>query len=176
MRDKDTTTIAIQAALSGHRVLSSMHAMDTVSTIFRLLEQQVEPYLLNAALYGIVAQRLLRRLCPTCIAEREPTAQERAIFAAFPQYALPPVARYGKGCNQCNNTGYRGRQAIYEILTLNDALRDAITQHASPQALLRIAQTTGYTTLWDHAMAQVVAGHTTIAEVLRVLSDVQLTH
>lgn len=121
IRDTETAEIAVRASLTGHLVLSTLHTNDAISTISRLRDMGVEPYLIASSLLGVVAQRLVRKICPDCKEEHKPTEQEAIMLR---RYSLPAEVIYrGRGCGNCNNTGYRGRIAIHEVLTINDRLQ-----------------------------------------------------
>ena len=124
IRDTETAEIAIRASLTGHLVLSTIHTNDSLSTITRLLDMGVEPFLIASSLSGIVAQRLVRRVCRDCAEKQEPTKREIDIFAKRGM-KIDNITR-GKGCTSCNMTGYKGRIAIHEILVLNDEMRKVI--------------------------------------------------
>ena len=169
MRDPETIAIALQAALSGHLVLSSLHAIDAPSTLYRLLDHGVEPYLLAAALTGVVAQRLLRLVCSHCAEERPLTAAEAAVFTHHGR-AVPDRVRVGRGCNHCNNTGFAGREAVYEVLPLTEDLRGLVARQVPPQALREAAGTTGFVPMVVSALEKAAAGRTTVTEIARVLA------
>lgn len=171
LRDPETLAIAVQAALSGHLVLSSIHAIDAPATIFRLLERGIEPYLLAAALTGIVAQRLVRRICPHCVTEAPPDPVARAFLSRYaPDQPLPATLPQGTGCNRCHNTGYLGREAVAEILPVTETLRSALAQGVTPATLAAQLAADGFRSLSQQAAAKVLAGRTTVAEVTRVLA------
>ena len=151
IRDDETARIAAQAALTGHLVLSTLHTNSAAAAIGRLLDMGVEDYLLGSTLVGAVAQRLVRRLCPSCKTVETATAS-RAV-----------------GCAECGGRGYRGRCAIIEALTIDDAIRDAIRTRATTQEIERLAIAAGMRSLWDAGVERVRAGDTTLDEVLRVV-------
>ena len=125
-RDSETATISVRSALTGHLVLSSLHTNDSVSAIVRLIDMGVEDYLLSNSLVGVVAQRLVKKVCPFCREEYEATESDiRAMAGAN----IQTLAR-GKGCHNCNNTGYKGRVAIHEILTVDSKIRNLMTSNA----------------------------------------------
>ncbi|HNO77486.1 MAG TPA: GspE/PulE family protein [Phycisphaerae bacterium] len=168
IRDAETATIAVQAALTGHLVLSTLHTNDSAGAITRLQNLGIEPYLISAALVGVVAQRLVRRVCPECKVESQPSthvlnAAERAGMK------IDKVAK-GHGCLVCNQTGFKGRAGIFEILIPSDEMRDAIAAGANLGRLRSIAKSQGIRTLFENGMAKVNAGETTVEEVLRVTS------
>jgi len=166
VRDPETGRIATQAALTGHLVLTTLHTNDSAGAITRLQNLSIEPYLVSAALVGIIAQRLVRRVCSECVAEVDPTpstlhAAERAGIT------LDKVAR-GRGCSRCNQTGFKGRVGLYEVLVPDDELRDAIASGANLGTLRKLASRGGMKTLFDSGMDRVKSGLTTVEEVLRV--------
>jgi general secretion pathway protein E len=171
MRDPETVAIALQAALSGHLVLSSIHAIDAVATCFRLLERGVEPYLLAAALTGVIAQRLVRRVCPACAVPQPVPPAEQAFLARWaPGRPVPATLPRGRGCNRCQNTGYQGRECLAEILPVTEAVRAAIAAGADAAALQAAATAAGLVPLAAAAADKVLAGRTTVAEAWRVLA------
>jgi general secretion pathway protein E len=169
MRDAETADIAVQAALTGHLVLSTVHTTDATAALARLQEMGVPPYLLSATLQGVLAQRLVRRVCASCGVWRPLTEQERARVA---ESGVPVTqVRDGAGCTPCAGTGFRGRVAIAELLVLDDALRSAFTQGASLVALRAMVRARGVRSLRDDGWRCVAAGETTIDEVVRMVSE-----
>ncbi len=169
MRDAETADIAVQAALTGHLVLSTVHTTDATAALARLQEMGVPPYLLSATLQGVLAQRLVRKVCTHCGAWRALTAPERERTREF--HAPITQVREGPGCAQCAGTGFRGRVAIAELLVLDDALRSAFTQGASLVALRTMLRSRGTRSLRDDGWRCVAAGDTTIDEVDRMVSE-----
>ena len=169
MRDTETADIAVQAALTGHLVLSTVHTTDATAALARLQEMGVPPYLLSATLQGVLAQRLVRRVCGSCGAWRPLTELERARVA---ESDVPITqVREGAGCTSCAGTGFRGRVAIAELLVLDDALRGAFTQGASLVELRAMVRARGVRSLRDDGWRSVAAGETTIDEVVRMVSE-----
>jgi type II secretory ATPase GspE/PulE/Tfp pilus assembly ATPase PilB-like protein len=168
MRDVATAEIAVRAALTGHLVLSTVHTTDAVGALARLRDMGVPPYLLTATLQGVLAQRLVRCVCTSCAQPVAPSEADRAFFG---DEAVPSTVRVGAGCEACARTGYRGRVAVAELLTLNDALREALTQGAGSTALRQLARESGVQSLVADGRRAVRAGVTTAAEVLRVVSE-----
>jgi general secretion pathway protein E len=166
IRDTDTAKTAVQAALTGHLVLSSIHANDAVGVLFRLIDLGVEPFLLSSALVGVVAQRMARRVCTHCREPIEPTLAERI---AFEEEAGPGHTRFfaGAGCNLCANTGYLGRTAVSEILTLSEDLRRMILNGSSSDEMKVQALEEGMITLRKDGMLKAKEGTITIREVMR---------
>jgi type IV pilus assembly protein PilB len=167
IRDQETAKIAIEAALTGHLVFSTLHTNDAPSSIARLLDLGLEPFLVTASVEGIVAQRLVRRICNSCKTAYTPALEQLMELGLKAEDAEGRVFYYGKGCDACNNTGYRGRQGLYEIMTLDDAMRDMIVQHASTQTLRVEAKKRGMRTLRECGLMAIYDGVTSIEEVVR---------
>lgn len=167
IRDVETAGIAIEASLTGHLVFSTLHTQDAPSTIARLVEMGIEPYLLAATIESIVAQRLVRCICPECKTPYHPTDQEAYELGLSPEDMEGRKFYYGKGCANCKNIGYRGRNAIYEILRMNSTLRDLIIQQKSTEVLRTAAVESGMFTLRKAGLMKVFDGITTIDEVVR---------
>ena len=171
MRDRETAEIAIQAALTGHLVLSTLHTNDAPSGITRMMDMGIEPYLITATLLGVVAQRLVRVVCDSCGTPIQP-AQAIVAQASAGQPDLPRRQfRQGRGCDVCGGTGYRGRTGLYELMSLNDELRSRIVGRAPLGELRTIAIAAGMEPLRTAGWAKACAGVTTLEEVLRVTSD-----
>lgn len=164
IRDEATARVAVQAALTGHLVLTTLHAGDSVGVIARLLDMGIEPYLIAAALQGVVAQRLVPRICPQC---REPVATEPGAAGGPGLAPLEPGYR-GRGCAQCEQRGSRGRVGLYEWLEVDDALREAIAEQRPPSALRAAARAAGLTALEDDAARLVRLGLASLEDVRRV--------
>jgi type IV pilus assembly protein PilB len=167
IRDKETAEIAVQASLTGHLVFSTLHTNDAPSAIARLLDLGLEPFLVTATLEGIVAQRLVRKICNNCKTQYTPTEEQLMELELRPEDIEGRKFFYGKGCEQCNTTGYRGRLGIYEIMLLDDDMRDKIIQHASTQVLRAEARRRGMRTLRASGLLAIYDGVTTIEEVVR---------
>jgi general secretion pathway protein E len=169
IRDAETAEIAIQAALTGHLVFSTLHTNDAAGAISRLLEMGVEDYLLASSLLGVLAQRLVRRVCAKC---RQPAelAVEAMREIAGPDGGEVQVWE-GRGCEDCANTGYRGRSGIYELLLMNDAVRQLVLKRSSADVIKDAAVQQGMRTLRDDGWQKVRAGVTTVAEVVRVTQE-----
>ncbi|MEY4609030.1 MAG: hypothetical protein RL625_1247, partial [Gemmatimonadota bacterium] len=166
IRDRETAQIAIQAALTGHLVLSTLHTNDAAASVARLTDIGVEAYKIAAALKGIVAQRLLRRLCTLCKEPARPDETPERLLPFFP----PEVALHrAVGCPECSMTGYRGRHAVHEMLTVNEDLQARIAAGEPVDQLIEAARGAGMRSLWDSGVEHVKRGDTTIAELLRVL-------
>jgi len=168
IRDGETAQVASEAALTGHLVFSSLHANTALGAVVRLRELGVEGYLMAATLRGVVAQRLVRRLCPECTGFAPPTAQERALFNT---HDIPTPGRIGtaKGCDRCDGTGYSGRLGIFDILTIDEGLKHAIDTDATEVQLRAAAG--DRPSLVGAALEKVAAGQTSLAELRRVLGD-----
>lgn len=163
-RDGETAGISVRAAITGHMVLSTLHTNDAASSIVRLEDMGVETYLAANSLVGIVAQRLLRKVCPNCAQEMETTAQERSFLGEDVK-----VVKRGRGCAQCNNTGYRGRAAIHEILRVDAGLRRMIGRHATPEELAAYGREhQGMLSLKESGIELVKQGVTSPEELLRI--------
>lgn len=163
-RDTETASISIRAAITGHLVLSTLHTNDAASSIVRLVDMGIEPYMIASSLVGIVAQRLVRKVCPMC-GEFVPMTEEEAAIAGV---RLPQVKR-AKGCRHCNHTGYKGRVAIHEILMVDKKVREMITGRATVDEIKEYAiEEQGMNTLKQSALALVEEGVTTVEELLRV--------
>ena len=167
IRDLETAQISVQASLTGHLVLSTLHTNDAPSAIARLLDLGLEPFLLTATLEGIVAQRLVRRICTQCKTEYRPTEQQLMELDLRPEDAGDRVFHYGKGCDYCNNTGYRGRVGIYEIMVLDEALKELIMERAATVVLRREAIKRGMRTLREVGLMAIYDGDTTLDEVVK---------
>ena len=167
VRDKETAEIAVQAALTGHLVFTTLHTNDAPSSIARLLDLGMEPFLLTATIEGIVAQRLVRKICLQCKTEYAPTEEQLMELELRPEDVVGKVFYYGRGCDNCNNTGYRGRLGIYEVMTLDDEMRDMIIEHASTQVLRAETRKRGARSLRQSGLLAVYDGVTTIEEVVR---------
>jgi type IV pilus assembly protein PilB len=163
-RDAETASISVRAAITGHLVLSTLHTNDAASSVVRLADMGVEPYMIASSLVGIVAQRLVRKVCPFCGQWGEMTEQEEQIAGVH----LPRVM-HAVGCRQCNNTGYKGRISIHEILSVDKPVRALITKGAAVEEIKEYAiENQGMSTLKQSAMELVRDGVTTIDELLKV--------
>lgn len=167
IRDRETAQTAIEASLTGHLVFSTLHTNDAPSAVTRLVDIGVEPFLLAATLEGIVAQRLVRRVCNGCRTVYEPGEDVLRELMLRPDQAVGATFAFGKGCETCNYTGYKGRMALQEILEVDDGIRELILQGASTSALARAALERGMSTLRDAGLKAVFAGATTVEEVIR---------
>lgn len=167
IRDLETAQIAVQASLTGHMVFSTLHTNDAPSSITRMRDMGLEPYLITATLEGILAQRLVRKICEDCRTEFEPSAEMLMELNLRPQDVVGKKFYYGRGCDRCNNTGHRGRMGIYEIVMVNDPLRDLISAGGSTDQLRTACRQQGMTTLRASGLRAIYEGRTTIEEVVR---------
>jgi len=167
IRDIETAQIAVQASLTGHVVLSTLHTNDAPGAVTRLIDMGLEPFLISASLEGVLAQRLLRRICKTC---RTPYEPDKDVVNMLDVDALEIANKkfyYGKGCPDCNRSGYKGRQGLFELMTINDQLRNLITQKAPTLVLKQKAIESGMRPLRDDGLRCIFDGHTSIEEVLK---------
>jgi len=172
MRDLETARIAVQSALTGHVVLSTLHTNDAASGVTRLLDMGVEDYLLTSTVNGILAQRLVRSLCPVCRDPYRPLPELAAKLKRVEDGRKDQVTLYHSvGCPQCNSTGYLGRLAITEVLIMTDRIRQAVLAHATATDIQRIAVEEGMLTMYDDGLRKALDGRTTIEEVLRVAEE-----
>jgi general secretion pathway protein E len=164
IRDKETAEIAIQASLTGHLVLSTLHTNDAPSALTRLVDMGIEPYLLTSSVIGVLAQRLVRAICPSCKYSYEATAAEIKSLGA----SQPTLLYQGKGCDHCFGSGYKGRHGIYELMPVHYALKAQLLKSADAVELRRVALSEGMSTLYVEGVSLALQGLTTLAEVLRV--------
>jgi type IV pilus assembly protein PilB len=167
IRDIETAQIAIHASLTGHLVFSTLHTNDAPTAITRLLDLGLEPFLVTATLEAVVAQRLVRKICVNCRAEFEPTEDMLWDLDLTPEEVRGRTFYFGKGCDQCNNTGYRGRVGLFEIMLMDDSLRDLVLKGASTNVIREEAKKRGMRTLRDSGLLAIYDGITTIEEVIR---------
>jgi type IV pilus assembly protein PilB len=166
IRDMETATIAIQASLTGHLVLSTLHTNDAPSSVTRMINIGIEPFLIGAALNAVLAQRLVRRICEGCKAE-QPVKEEMVDFLTMHGINRPTLPQ-GAGCAKCRETGYVGRLGLYELLVLDDFLRDAVARNPNVTEFRRTCSERGMVTLREDGFQKVASGRTTVEEVLRV--------
>jgi type IV pilus assembly protein PilB len=173
IRDKETAIISIQASLTGHLVFSTLHTNDAPSSVARMLDLGVEPFLITATVEGVVAQRLCRRVCVHCKEEYVPTEEQLMELELLPEDVKGKTFFRGRGCDHCNNTGYRGRLGLYEIMTFDDEIRDMIMASASTNLLRDAARKRGMRTLRQSGLLAIFEGVTTIEEVVKqtILED-----
>jgi len=166
IRDLETAEIAVQSSLTGHLVFSTIHTNDAPSTIARLLDLGLEPFLITATLEGIVAQRLVRLICPRCKEEYQPTSEMLYELGLTVEQVAGKSFYRGAGCESCRNTGYSGRVALFEIVLLDDHLRDLIMKRSSTNVLRDAARKRGMRTLRESGLLAIYDGQTTIEEVI----------
>jgi len=169
IRDTETAEIAIQAALTGHLVLSTLHTNDTPGALSRLSDLKVEPFLLASSIVGVLAQRLVRKICKQCKVQHEATEKERAVL--FPNGNPPSSVTlyHGEGCKACKKSGYSGRMGIFEVLIITDDLRALILQKAAPMSIRdKARETQDMKSLREDGIAKVLGGYTTVDELNRV--------
>jgi type II secretion system protein E len=167
IRDQETAQIAIQAALTGHLVFSTLHTNDASSAVTRLIDMGIAPFLVASTIQGVLAQRLVRRLCPSCQERHAPTPEEQTFLGK------PEVSQVceGRGCEQCHRSGYYGRIGIYELLALSDAIRQLVVMKSQASSLMQRAIQEGMRTLRDDGKLKVREGLTTVAEILRATPE-----
>ncbi len=165
IRDLETAEIAAQASLTGHVVFTTLHTNDAPSSVARLLDLGVEPFLITATVEGIVAQRLVRRICTRCKTQFDPTEAQLANLKLLPEDVGGKVFYYGKGCSKCNGTGYRGRVGLFEIMLFNDEIRDLIMNQGSTAVLREAGVKNGMRLLRENGLAAIYDGITTIDEI-----------
>jgi len=168
IRDRETAQVAIQAALTGHKVYSTFHTEDTIGGLLRLIDMDIETFLISSTVISVLAQRLLRRICPKCIVPYIPTAREAQSLGL--DYAEVREYEYkkGKGCQYCSYTGYRGRVGAYELLVLNEDVKEAILQKKTAHEIRRISvDSTGLISMREDAISKVIRGTTTYEEVIK---------
>lgn len=172
IRDSETAQIAFRAALTGHLVLSTLHTLDAPSAVIRLLDMGIERYLISGCLSGVLAQRLVRMVCPRCRKRYEPSKEE--LFSANLRWEDVRDWKFyrGAGCNYCGGSGYRGRTGIFELLIMKGELQEAVHSGATGQELKRIAMDSGMRTLREDALSKVKAGITTLEEMNRIVYEI----
>ena len=172
IRDLETAEIAIQAALTGHLVFSTLHTNDSFGAMTRLLDMGIEPFLVSSSVIAVMAQRLVRRVCPSCREPYQPTREELEELGITPQRMLgKTIYKPGEGCAQCKRTGYRGRTGIHELLVVDDEVRTLVMKSADAATIRRAATARGMNTLREDGADKVVEGLTTIEEILRVTQE-----
>ena len=169
VRDVDTARIAVQSALTGHFVLSSLHATDSIAALFRLLDMGIEPFLVASSVTAVVAQRLVRRVCPHCAAPYAPSPDERAFLATFGRgYEIDDFV-LGAGCNFCAQTGYLDRIGLYELMPITDEIREMVIDRRSHDDLRKLCHAQGMRSLQEESLRLVQTGVTTLGEVIRTI-------
>jgi type IV pilus assembly protein PilB len=167
IRDLETAQIAVQAALTGHMVFSTLHTNDAPGAVTRMRDMGVEPFLLTATIEAILAQRLVRKICEDCRTEFEPSADLLMELNLRPSDVQGKKFYYGRGCDRCNNTGHKGRMGIFELVMMNDDIRDLISSGVSTDNLRIAAKKQGMMTLRESGLRAIFEGRTTIEEVVR---------
>ena len=170
IRDQETASIALEAAQTGHLLLSTLHTNDAAATITRLIDLGIPPFLIASSLICIVAQRLVRRPCPACAAPQAPGAE--AVEKLGGQSRLPPNGQWvsGRGCTACGGSGFKGRLAVHEVLPIDDEIRELITSRAPEQALRKASRRSGMRTLVEDGVAKAASGQTTLEDVVRIVA------
>ena len=168
IRDLETAENAIQAALTGHLVLSTLHTNDAPSSITRLIDLGVQPFLINATLLGVIAQRLVRKVCPYCKEEYNLTKDECYLLKIDYEKVKNYKVSLGRGCEECRGTGYFGRTGIFEIMEMTEKVRSEVDAKAIPSIIKKVAQGQGMNTLRENAIKKLLHGVTTVDEVIRV--------
>ena len=171
IRDKETATIAIESALTGHLVLSTLHTNDSVGSITRLMDMVVEPFLISSTMIGVIAQRLVRKVCQSC---KEPNTHTDEIMKILAQNNIDIKEinlLKGKGCQTCDSTGYKGRLGIYELLTVTENIKEMILKEASNSEILAQARKEGLITLFEDGLKKIAEGKTTFEELCRVTME-----
>ena len=169
IRDADTARIAVQSALTGHFVLSSLHGTDAAAALHRLLDMGIEAFLIASSVMGVIGQRLLRRICDSCKQPYEPNSEEMALFHRHLPNSGKTLFFHGAGCNDCSQTGYRDRIGVYELLKISPAIRQLIVEHATTERVRQLAIDEGMRPMIAEAVNLVEADITTVAEVIRTL-------
>ena len=167
MRDLETAQIAIQASLTGHLVLSTLHTNDAPGAVTRLVDMGVEPFLISSTLMAVLAQRLVRTICKKCRTPFEPTETQLSLLNLSPHDIGDKVFYYGRGCANCNDTGYRGRKGIFELLAISEAIRNLINERAPSVVLRQKAVELGMVTLREDGLRSIFDGDSTIEEIVK---------
>jgi type II secretory ATPase GspE/PulE/Tfp pilus assembly ATPase PilB-like protein len=168
IRDADTASIAVQAGLTGHLVLSTIHCGVSAGAFTRLINMEIEPFMLASSILGVMGLRLVRSICANCAQPCEPTPSQLKLVPE----PLRPQAQFrrGAGCEQCNQSGYAGRLPVSELLLVDEPFREAVLKKLPTSALEEIAIQQGMRTLWQNGLARAIAGQTTLEETIRVLA------
>ena len=175
IRDFETAEVAVQSALTGHLVFSTLHTNDAPSAVTRLRDMGIQPFLITATVEGVLAQRLVRKICTECRSEFEPSDELLMELQLPIKQARQYKFYYGKGCQRCNNSGYKGRTGIYELMNIDDEIRDLISENASVDEMRKQARAQGMTTLRESGLKMIFDGVTTIDEVVRetIMEDIE---
>jgi type II secretory ATPase GspE/PulE/Tfp pilus assembly ATPase PilB-like protein len=168
IRDSETASIAVQAGLTGHLVLSTIHSGVSAGAFTRLINMEIEPFMLASSILGVMGLRLVRSICPHCAQPNEPTASQLKVVPE----GLRPEAQFrrGAGCEHCNQTGYSGRLPVSELLVVDEPFREAVLKKLPTSALEEIAIQQGMRTLWQNGLSRAISGQTTLEETIRVLA------
>jgi len=167
MRDLETSQIAIQASLTGHLVLTTLHTNDAPGAVTRLIDMGVEPFLISSTLLCVLAQRLVRTICRNCRTPFEPTESQLSMMNLSPHDVGDKVFHYGRGCSNCNDTGYKGRKGIFELLPVSDPIRALINERAPTVVMRQKAVELGMVTLREDGLRSIFDGDSSIEEVLK---------
>jgi type II secretory ATPase GspE/PulE/Tfp pilus assembly ATPase PilB-like protein len=168
IRDAETAAIAVQAGLTGHLVISTIHSGASAGAFTRLINMEIEPFMLASSVLGVMGLRLVRRNCPHCLQAYEPPPSQLKVV---PESCLPQAQfRHAVGCEHCNHTGFSGRLPVSELLTVNEPFREAVLKKMPTSALEEIAVQQGMRTLWQNGLSRALAGQTTLEEIIRVLA------
>ena len=172
-RDLETAEISIQASLTGHVVFTTLHTNDAPSAITRLRDMGLPTFLITATIEGVLAQRLVRKICQNCKTEFTPSPEVAMELGMTPDQAARKKFYYGKGCEKCNNTGYKGRMGIYELLLMNDTLREMVVAETSLDDFRAACRKAGMRTLRESGMRGIHEGLTSVEEIIRetILED-----
>ena len=168
IRDEETANTAIQASLTGHLVFSTLHTNDAPSAVTRLVDIGIQPFLVASSVMGIMAQRLVRKVCPKCRMRYEPPASQLQAMGLRPEVAKKANFMKGKGCSYCSKSGYRGRMGIYELMVMSNTIREMTFKGANTTELRKVARKQGMRTLFEDGMIKAMKGLTTVDEVLRI--------
>jgi type II secretory ATPase GspE/PulE/Tfp pilus assembly ATPase PilB-like protein len=168
IRDSETAAIAVQAGLTGHLVISTIHSGVSAGAFTRLINMEIEPFMLASSVLGVMGLRLMRRICPHCA---EPHTPEVSQLRLVPE-SLVPQAQFqrGAGCDQCNQTGFSGRLPVSELLVVDEPFREAVLKRVPTSVLEEVAIQGGMRTLWQNGLLRAIGGETTLEETLRVLA------
>ena len=167
IRDEESARIAIQASLTGHLVFSTLHTNDSPTTITRLIDMDIKPYLITATVEAVISQRLVRKICESCKEKYEPSEQSLMELDLTKADVADKNFFIGRGCNNCNKTGYKGRMGIYEIMVMNNEIRRLIIEQSNTNVIRTAAKKNGMNTLRDSGLIAAYNGLTTIHEVAR---------
>jgi type II secretory ATPase GspE/PulE/Tfp pilus assembly ATPase PilB-like protein len=172
IRDEETADIAIHAALTGHLVLSTLHTNDAPGAIPRLLDMGAEGYLVASTVVMVIAQRLVRRICQSCVVKSKTKETELKVMKAQFGASIDKMEFYkGKGCEECDDSGYKGRVGLFEVFEVNDAIRNLTIKHTSAEEIKKIAEKQGMTPMVQDGLNKVQAGITTIEEIMRAVRE-----